>query len=159
MKNMTNCKEIIPVLSSLISDNKYDVSILANTSSLLYENLGDVNWVGFYLAKDDGLHLGPFCGKPACIFLPYNKGVCAYAATTKKSVVVKDVHEFKGHIACDSASNSEICIPLFINDKLYAILDIDSPIINRFNEDDLKNLEDITNILVGEIKKTNILLD
>ena len=152
-------KEIITVLESLIKDNKYDVSILSNTSSLLYENLGNVNWVGFYLAKEDGLHLGPFCGKVACIYLPYNKGVCAKAATTLKTVVVKDVHEFKTHIACDSASNSEICIPIIVKGKLYAILDIDSPIINRFSELDQTNLETISSLIEKEIEKSNILLD
>ena len=152
-------KEIITVLESLIKDNKYDVSILSNTSSLLYENLGNVNWVGFYLAKEDGLHLGPFCGKVACIYLPYNKGVCAKAATTLKTVVVKDVHEFKTHIACDSASNSEICIPIIVKGKLYAILDIDSPIINRFSELDQPNLETISSLIEKEIEKSNILLD
>ena len=133
--------------------------MLSNTSSLLYENLGNVNWVGFYLAKADGLHLGPFCGKVACIFLPYNKGVCAACATSLKSVIVKDVHEFKGHIACDSASNSEICIPIMVNNKLYAILDIDSPIVNRFNDVDLTNLEAISSLIEKEIEKSNILLD
>lgn len=151
--------ELLKVLKSLIKDNKYDVSILANTSSLLYENLDNLNWVGFYLTKDDGMHLGPFCGKPACVFLPYNKGVCAECAGKKEAIIVRDVHEFKGHIACDSASNSEICLPLFINDKLYAILDIDSPIINRFNLDDLNNLKEIVKILENELTKSKILLD
>ena len=156
---MTNYNEIIKVLSSLVSDNKYDTSILSNAASYLYLNLGDVNWVGFYLAKDDGLYLSSFMGKPACIFLPYNKGVCAKAATDLKPVLVKNVHEFKGHIACDSASNSEIVVPLMVNNKLYGVLDIDSPIINRFNEEDLKNLVTISSLIEKEIEKSNILLD
>ncbi len=152
-------KEIILSLKNLIKDVKYDVTILSNTSAFLFGNLNNINWVGFYLTKDDGMHLGPFCGKVACMFLPYNKGVCAKCATTKEAIIVKDVHEFKGHIACDSNSNSEICIPLFINNKLYAILDIDSPIKNRFNDNDLKNLKEIVNILETEILKSQILLD
>ena len=156
---MTDYKEIKSVLSSLISDNKYDISILSNSSSYLYLNLGDVNWVGFYIAKDDGLYLASFMGKPACIFLPYNKGVCAESARTLKPVLVKNVHEFKGHIACDSASNSEVVIPLIINNKLYGVLDIDSPTLNRFNEDDLDNIEDIAKVIEFEIQKSNILLD
>ena len=98
-------------------------------------------------------------GKPACIYLPYTKGVCAEAARTLKPVLVKNVHEFKGHIACDSASNSEVVIPLIVNNKLYGVLDIDSPTLNRFNEDDLKNIASIAKVIEAEIQKSNILLD
>lgn len=151
---MTDYNEILNVLPSLIKDNEYDITILANTSALLYEKMDNVNWVGFYLNKNETLLLGPFQGKIACTKIPFNKGVCGKCATTLETILVPNVHEFPGHIACDSASNSEICIPLIINNKFYGLLDIDSPIINRFSEIDKSNLEKLTQIITNELDKS-----
>ena len=150
---MTNYNEIISILPELIKDNEYDITILANTSALLYEKIENINWVGFYLNKNETLLLGPFQGKVACTKIPFNKGVCGKCATTLETILVPNVHEFPGHIACDSASNSEICIPIIINNKFYGLLDIDSPIINRFSEIDKSNLEKLTQIITNELYK------
>ena len=109
---------------------------LANLSALLYDAMDDVNWLGFYLLQGDKLVLGPFQGKPACIEIPLGRGVCGTAAAEDRTQLVYHVHDFPGHIACDSASQSEIVIPLFVNGKIFGVLDIDSPKINRFDEDD-----------------------
>lgn len=151
---MTNYNEIINILPKLIKDNEYDITILANTSALLYEKIENINWVGFYLNKNETLLLGPFQGKVACTKIPFTKGVCGKCARTQKTILVSNVHEFPGHIACDSASNSEICIPIIINNKFYGLLDIDSPIVNRFNEDDKINLEKLTQIITNELDKS-----
>lgn len=150
---MTDYKSIIQVLPNLINDLDYDISILSNTSALLNEYMDNLNWVGFYIYKDNVLKLGPFQGKVACTVIPLTKGVCGKCAREGKSIVVPNVHEFEGHIACDSASNSEICIPIIINNELYGLLDIDSPILNRFNNDDLSYLEQIVNIIEKALKK------
>lgn len=151
---MTNYNEIISILPELIKDNEYDITILANTSALLYEKIENINWVGFYLNKNETLLLGPFQGKVACTKIPFNKGVCGKCATTLETILVSNVHEFPGHIACDSASNSEICIPIIINNKFYGLLDIDSPIINRFSVIDKSNLEKLTQIITNELDKS-----
>ncbi|MBD5390919.1 GAF domain-containing protein [bacterium] len=150
---MTNYKEILQILPALIEDNVYDMTILSNTSALLYEHLENINWVGFYINKNNTLLLGPFQGKVACTTIPFSKGVCGACASTLKTILVPNVHEFKGHIACDSASNSEICIPIIIHNQLYAILDIDSPILNRFKKEDQIYLESIIEIITGQLEK------
>ena len=122
---------------------------LSNAAALLNHFLDDINWVGFYLAKGQELVLGPFQGLPACIRIPFHKGVCGHAATTKQTVVVSNVHEFPGHIACDEATNSEIVIPLIKDDQLIGVLDIDSPVLNRFSEMDKKYLEQFVQILIN----------
>ncbi len=144
---MANYDEIITILPSLI-DDKYDITSLSNISSLLNMYMDDINWVGFYLLKDNELILGPFQGKPACTNIKVGKGVCGTCIEKKDTILVKNVHEFSGHIACDSASNSEICIPIYDKkNNLYGLLDIDSPSFNRFDENDKKNLEAICNII------------
>jgi len=145
--NKTKYKSIISELPHLICDLEYEVTILSNASALLNEHLDIINWVGFYLLKDNKLILGPFQGKPACTTIPLNKGVCGACATNEATIIVDNVHEFKGHIACDSASNSEICIPIFKVNKFYGLLDIDSPIINRFNNEDKTYLEAVVKII------------
>lgn len=120
---------------------------LSNTSALLYNSLKDINWAGFYLASGNKLLLGPFQGKPACIRIPWGKGVCGTAASLRKTIVVPDVHEFPGHIACDSASRSEIVVPIIAQDKIAGVLDIDSPIPDRFDDDDVKGLEEVVRLL------------
>ena len=127
------------------------IANLANASALLNQFLEDINWVGFYLAKRNELVLGPFQGLPACIRIPFTKGVCGHAATTKETVIVKNVHEFPGHIACDGATNSEIVIPILKDEQLIGVLDIDSPILNRFSEIDQKYLEEFVQIIVKTI--------
>lgn len=125
---------------ALIESEKDYIANLANISSLLFMELDDLNWAGFYLKKGDELVLGPFQGKPACVRIPIGRGVCGTAAQTNSVQRVYDVHEFEGHIACDAASNSEIVIPFTINGEVAGVLDIDSPNIGRFNEIDEEGL-------------------
>ncbi len=123
------------------------IANLSNASSLLNSMLDNINWVGFYLNDGNKLTLGPFQGKPACTVIPNYRGVCGHVAKTLKSIVVENVHEFEGHIACDSASNSELVIPIFKDNELFGVLDIDSPLLNRFTNDDLVNLEEFVKFL------------
>lgn len=122
-------------LECLIEDDKYEVTILSNMSSFIYHSLEDVSWAGFYLFKDNKLILGPFQGKVACTVIPLGKGVCGTSALNQETLVVENVHEFKGHIACDSASNSEIVVPVIVHDTLYGVLDLDSTSFDRFEKD------------------------
>lgn len=124
------------------------VANLANLSALLNEFMNDINWVGFYLAEGEQLVLGPFQGKSACIRLPFGRGVCGTAAATKQVQRIADVHAFEGHIACDAASESEIVLPICVNDEVVAVLDIDSPNLNRFNEVDQQGLEQLVQQVV-----------
>lgn len=134
-------------LQSLVMGVPYPVANLANASALLNQALRDINWVGFYLCQDGKLVLGPFQGKTACIEIPFGRGVCGTAAQKDETQLVVDVHQFPGHIACDSASNSEIVIPLHKDGKVAAVLDIDSPLIGRFTEEDKKGLESLVPVL------------
>lgn len=122
-------------LECLIEDDKYEVTILSNMSSFIYHSLEDVSWAGFYLFKDNQLILGPFQGKVACTVIPLGKGVCGTSALNQETLIVENVHEFKGHIACDSASNSEIVVPVIVHDTLYGVLDLDSTSFDRFEKD------------------------
>jgi GAF domain-containing protein len=115
----------------------------ANIAALLWHGLPDLNWAGFYFARGDELVLGPFQGKPACVRLPVGKGVCGTAAARRQTVIVPDVHAFAGHIACDSASNSEIVVPLVREGVVIGVLDLDSPSIDRFDAADAAGLEAI----------------
>ena len=134
---MTNYSLISKEIEALTSDVSDLIANLSNVSALLNMELTDINWVGFYLLKDDKLILGPFQGKPACVTISVGKGVCGTAVSTDSLQLVKDVHEFPGHIACDSASNSEIVLPLHDkSSKVVAVLDIDSPTLGRFSEAD-----------------------
>ena len=133
---------LISQLSALIEGEVDLVANLSNVSALLNLLLDDLNWVGFYLLKSaDQLVLGPFQGKPACLRIPVGKGVCGTAVATGQTQRVADVHAFAGHIACDTASNSEIVLPIFAAGRVVAVLDIDSPSFDRFDEDDQKGLE------------------
>lgn len=149
----TNYKEMLEGLEALINGIDYDITILSNASAIINDYLENINWAGFYLLKDNVLKLGPFQGKVACMVIPLSKGVCGACATNLETIVVKNVHEFKGHIACDSRSNSEICVPIIINNKLYGLLDIDSPLVNRFNDTDKINLEKAVKIIEKELTK------
>ena len=119
------------------------VAAMANLSALLNEGLDQINWVGFYIEREGQLVLGPFQGKVACVRIPFGRGVCGTAAADDQTQLVADVHQFEGHIACDSASNSEIVVPVHQNGKVIAVLDIDSPIFSRFDEEDKKGLEKV----------------
>lgn len=132
---------MIKQLQALSEDEKDPIAILSNASALLNQFLTEVNWVGFYLWKEDELVLGPFQGLPACIRIAYGKGVCGTAVKEKKTQRVKDVHQFPGHIACDGATNSEIVVPIILNNEVYGVLDIDSPNVDRFDATDQKYLE------------------
>ena len=140
---MNNYPFLRKQIETLLDKSDKEISKLANASALLFTELNDVSWVGFYFIEKDYLYLGPFQGKVACTNIPINKGVCGKCAREKKTILVKNVHEFEGHIACDSASNSEIVIPLFKNNELFAVLDIDSTSLNRFTLEDQTGLENI----------------
>ncbi len=132
---------------SLIGSEKDLIANMANVSSLLFNNLEDVNWAGFYLYKDEELVLGPFQGKPACNRIALGKGVCGTAALQRTTQIVSDVHQFDGHIACDSDSKSEIVIPVLSGRRLIGVLDIDSPSLSRFCSIDGLGLQNIVDIL------------
>lgn len=134
-------------LKGLIDQVPHKIANLANASALLGQALKDINWVGFYLLEDNQLILGPFQGKPACIEIPVGNGVCGTAVLNDEVMLVKNVHEFPGHIACDSASNSEIVLPIHANGKVVGVLDIDSPLLARFDEDDKNGLSEFVKIL------------
>ena len=134
-------------LKALISDTEWDITALANASALIWECLDDINWAGFYIMRGGHLELGPFQGRPACVRIEPGKGVCGTAVSEDRTQLVPDVHAFPGHIACDSASNSEIVVPLRVHGEIYGVLDIDSPLKNRFTEEDRDGLEDLTGIL------------
>ena len=125
----------------------HTIANLANTAAAIWQNMENINWAGFYLLEGDTLVLGPFQGKPACIEIPVGKGVCGAAVAQQKTQLVYDVHAFPGHIACDSASNSELVVPIFKNGKVWGVLDIDSPCIGRFDEADARAMEALVKIL------------
>ncbi|MBO4425335.1 MAG: GAF domain-containing protein [Spirochaetales bacterium] len=143
----TDYDELNAMLASITEGVPYTMTNLANASALLNSSLRDINWVGFYTIKDNQLVLGPFQGKVACTIIQMGKGVCGTAAATDSTQLVPDVHKFHGHIACDSASNSEIVIPMHRNGEVFAVLDIDSPVFDRFTEEDKKGLESFVKIL------------
>ena len=138
---------LIQQLQAITDNVPHKIANLANTSALLWEALDNLNWVGFYLREGDTLVLGPFQGKVACIEIPMGRGVCGTAAARGETVLVEDVHAFPGHIACDSASNSEIVIPLFRNGEVVGVLDIDSPILARFTPEDQIGLEAVARVI------------
>lgn len=144
------------MLEGLIQGNDSDITKLCNASALINALIGRVNWCGFYLVKDNKLLLGPFQGMPACTKIEIGSGVCGLAAKTQKTLLIKNVHEFKDHIACDAASNSEIVIPIISNNILYGVLDLDSEELNRFSELEQKYLEKAVEILNKYILWENV---
>lgn len=135
-------------LAALLEGGEHPLPALANAAALLWQAMPDINWAGFYLnTSREELLLGPFQGKTACIRIPFSRGVCGAAAREKQIQLVKDVHLFPGHIACDSASSSEIVLPLLRNGELLGVLDIDSPTVARFDEEDRAGLEPIAALL------------
>ena len=138
---------LLKQFTGLINGDDDLVSTLANTTAFLNEILSDINWVGFYIFKNEQLYLGPFQGKVACTRIALGKGVCGTALAESKTLRVDDVHQFPGHIVCDSASNSEIVIPIIVSGKPFGVLDIDAPIFSRFSEDDQLFLEALISLL------------
>lgn len=150
-----DASELYPLLKQQLSslvEGCPPVSALSNAAALLWDALPDINWAGFYLLRDDALYLGPFQGKTACTYIPMGRGVCGAAAKARAVQLVRDVHEFPGHIACDSASNSEIVLPLMKADgTLLGVMDIDSPKLARFTEEDAAGLQKLCDVLTQEV--------
>ena len=144
-------------LEALIKDEPDGLANLANSAALLYHSMEGLNWAGFYLYKENQLVLGPFQGKPACIRIALGRGVCGTAAQNRESIVVPDVHQFPGHIACDAASASEIVVPIVKDGKLLGVLDVDSPVKARFDEEDQKGLQRYVDILVAYVNWEGLL--
>ncbi|MBQ9036717.1 MAG: GAF domain-containing protein [Erysipelotrichaceae bacterium] len=147
-----NYEIMIEQLEGLCQSPEYLITLLSNTSALLKQSMEDLNWAGYYIMKDGKLILGPFQGLVACEKIEVGKGVCGTAVKERKTILVRNVHEFPGHIACDSASNSEIVVPIIIDDEVWGVLDIDSPSLNRFDETDQKYLEQAVEIITKAIK-------
>ena len=144
---MTDYKALNGQLKALTEGIPYKTANLANASALLWEHLHDINWAGFYMMEDGALILGPFQGKTACIRIPVGKGVCGTAVAENATQLVPDVHLFPGHIACDCASNSEIVLPIHVKGEIWGVLDIDSPSIGRFTEEDRDGLQKFVDVL------------
>ena len=141
--------DLLQQAAALIEGERDVTANAANLSSLLFHSLPDLNWAGFYWMKGGELVLGPFQGKPACVRIAVGKGVCGTAARDRRTIVVKDVHEFPGHIACDSASNSEVVVPIVAGGKVVGVLDLDSPLVNRFDESDARGLEAVVQAFIA----------
>ncbi|PCC13012.1 GAF domain-containing protein [Pseudoalteromonas sp. JB197] len=145
-------QSLVKQTQSLISGESNVIANMANISALLFTSLDDVNWAGFYfMDSPTELVLGPFQGNPACIRIPVGKGVCGTAAATGQTQLIEDVHAFDGHIACDAASNSEVVVPIMKAGKVFAVLDIDSPSISRFDTDDQAGLEALVKCLEASL--------
>jgi len=157
MNKLEEYELLLKQVNILIKNESDVIANMANISALLFEHLNNVNWVGFYRVVSEELVLGPFQGKVACIRIPFYKGVCGAAVKGKKTIRVDNVHEFTDHIACDSASRSEIVIPIMINGEVVAVLDIDSPLFSRFDTDDQVGLENIINVFENIIIKHGVL--
>jgi len=142
-------RELASQLGGLLTGERDAIANAANMASLMYHTLPDVNWVGFYFLKGDELVLGPFHGKPACVRIALGRGVCGAAAQARRSVVVPDVHAFPGHIACDTASRSELVVPLIVGNEVVGVLDLDSPSPGRFDEDDRAGCENLAAIYLA----------
>ena len=143
----TNYSLVAQQLSALTEGVPHEVANLANASALLWQEMPEINWVGFYKMMNGALVLGPFQGKPACIQIPVGRGVCGTAVAEDSVQLVYDVHQFPGHIACDCASNSEIVLPIHVKGEIWGVLDIDSPEIGRFTEYDREGLEQVVQVL------------
>lgn len=144
-------RELLQAIDAVTGDEPDGVANMANVAALLFEYLPDLNWAGFYRVSGDGLVLGPFQGKVACIRIPMGEGVCGTAAASATTQVVADVHAFPGHIACDSASNSELVVPVMHDDRVIAVIDLDSPLLGRFDADDAQGAEAIAALIAARI--------
>src|ERR1043165_8114063 len=144
-------QQLAAQLSSLLAGERDLVANAANFSSLVFHSLPYLNWAGFYFAKDDELVLGPFQGQPACVRIKIGQGVCGAGAAKCDTMVVPNVHEFPGHIACDSASNSDIVVPLMKDGRMIGVLDLESPKLSRFDREDAAGLEQLVKILLSSV--------
>ena len=144
---MTDYEVLRKQVSGLLTEEPYYVAAMSNISSVLKDALPDINWAGFYILRGGRLVVGPFQGKPACIHIGIGSGVCGCCVRQDRTIAVADVHTFPGHIACDSASNSEIVIPIHCGGRVAAVLDIDSPLLDRFSEEDRTGLERIVSLM------------
>ena len=142
---------LVKQAAALLSGQAHRVANAANLSALMFQELPDLNWVGFYFLEDDALVVGPFQGKPACVHIPLGQGVCGTAAATRQTQRVADVHAFDGHIACDAASESEIVVPLICNDQVIGVLDVDSPKPDRFDEADQLGIEALAAVYIDSL--------
>ena len=147
-----NYENLKKEIAALIDGVPYEIANLANVSAALWQAMDRINWAGFYRMEKGKLVLGPFQGKPACIEIAVGRGVCGTAVLEKRTVLVEDVHQFPGHIACDSASNSEIVIPLHSKGKVIAVIDIDSPLFDRFSKEDVEGLSEFARTLEENIR-------
>ena len=144
-------RELVTAADALTAGEPDDVANMANVAALLWQLVPELNWAGFYRSIGQELVLGPFCGKPACIRIPFGQGVCGTAAATGKSQLVADVHTFPGHIACDAASRSELVVPVLREGVVIAVIDLDSPQPARFDEDDRAGIEALAQLLGSRI--------
>ena len=149
----TNYEMAAKQAAALMEGVPYEVANLANVSALLWQEMDGINWVGFYKMVDGALVLGPFQGKPACVKIPVGRGVCGTAVAENATQLVPDVHQFPGHIACDCASNSEIVVPIHVNGEVWGVLDIDSPVLDRFSTEDREGLEAFVKVLEEILEK------
>lgn len=157
MKKQVDFSALCAQLTALTEDVPYEIANLSNASALLWEAMPDINWAGFYKMEDGALVLYPFQGKPACIRIPVGRGVCGTAVAQDAVQLVYDVHQFPGHIACDSASNSEIVLPIHVDGKIWGVLDIDSPFVGRFTEEDRTGLQQFVDVLETVLaRKTDV---
>ena len=147
MKNET----LLQVAEALLQSQPNQMARLANASAFLYDSFDHINWVGFYVYDGNQLTVGPFQGKVACAEIPLGKGVCGEAALKRKTMVVKDVHAHPNHITCDENSRSEVVVPIYKNDQLFGVLDVDSPIVDRFDQDIVRFFEEFVNIFIKTI--------
>ena len=142
-----NYKELIMQVDALTAGVPHLVANLANVSAVIWQEMERINWAGLYLMEGGSVVMGPFQGKPACIEIAVGKGVCGTAVAERKTQLVEDVHQFPGHIACDSASNSEIVVPIYKNGEVFGVLDIDSPYYARFSEEDQAGMEELVRVV------------
>ncbi|GAA6825892.1 GAF domain-containing protein [Helicobacter pylori] len=149
----TNYSMLQKQLAALIEDESNLIAILSNSSALLNDNLDQINWVGFYLIEHGELILGSFQGHPACVHIAIGSGVCGTAVEQDETQVVADVNAFPGHIACDANSKSEIVVPIHVNNEVIGVLDIDAPILNRFDDNDKQQLEQVVTIIEDQLNK------
>lgn len=143
--------ELASELDALLADEPDAIANAANAAAAIYYALPELNWVGFYFYRDNELVLGPFQGRPACVRIALGKGVCGTAAVTRRSVLVPDVTQFPGHIACDTASRSELVVPLLVGDTLLGVLDLDSPVLGRFDEADRLGCERLAEVIARRL--------
>ena len=146
-----NYKLMVQTVKAFLAGEPNIIANLSNASAIINEYVKNINWAGFYLMENGELVLGPFQGKPACIRIPVGRGVCGTTVLQKETIVVADVHQFPGHIACDAASNSEIVIPIIKHGEVFGVLDIDSPLLNRFTKLEKKYLEEVVTIIEASL--------